>query len=112
MFEQRKDIVASTGVARRITDVVAFGVRYEMKSVREFRTGVGHQLYRDLRGLLAQMPMSPGGRRWVFDANQLYSTMDRSQIIASMRRVLRQRFGDHPRRGDLENWLETIVVIW
>jgi hypothetical protein len=106
-FEQAR------GVARQ-TDVRTPHVRYEMKSVAEFRgwdPRLGRQIELDIADLLAQMPDSAEGLRWVFDANRL-RPVDRAHIVEQMRQVIRRRFRSHPRSRELERWIEDIVVVW
>lgn len=102
--------------SRRRTDLVAFDVRYEFKSVMEFRAydeRLRRQLRLDVADLLADMPMTPQALRWVFDGGRLGGgRFERTFLVREIQDVLSREFGSHPRMSEMHAWIETIVEIW
>jgi hypothetical protein len=102
--------------SRRRTDLVAFDIRYEFKSVMEFRSydeRLRRQLRLDLADVLADMPLTPQALRWVFDGGRLGGgRFERTFLIQQIQDVLTREFGSHPRMGEMHSWVETIVEIW
>jgi hypothetical protein len=107
----------------RQVDIVAYGIKYELKSVSEIRsyivsTGKGKeigQLPRDFAENIDRLLEGEENFKWVFDGNKLKANgLDKEAVVQELSRLLSRSFlfKDYPLLNRLTAALRHIVVVW